>query len=86
MRSAPQFRPARTPRDARTHRPTGYRANCQVCGESYDDENLLGCSRCQRDFCYRCGDWGAGLCTRCLESEESPKEVPPTNDMFWPES
>src|SRR5574338_618998 len=62
-------------------RPTSYRSNCGVCGESYDDENLMSCTRCGRDFCYRCGDWGSRLCARCLETDAGPQESPPeTND------
>jgi hypothetical protein len=44
----------------------GYRDYCGTCGESYDSDNLMTCSRCNRDFCYRCGDWGEPLCTDCL--------------------
>ena len=47
-----------------------YRDTCGLCGESYLDENLLTCDRCHREFCYRCGDWRAGLCRRCQAAEE----------------
>jgi hypothetical protein len=42
---------------------------CGLCGESYDEENLVTCGR---DFCYRCGDSGAGLCNRCREAAAAP--------------
>jgi hypothetical protein len=40
---------------------------CDICGETYDVDNLIACSRCTRDFCYRCGDSGAAVCIRCRE-------------------
>ena len=49
---------------------------CGLCGESYDDENLVTCRICSRDFCYRCGDSGAGLCDRCREAAATPAAEP----------
>jgi hypothetical protein len=43
-----------------------YREYCDLCSESYDDENLTICQECQRWFCYRCGSCGDHLCLRCL--------------------
>lgn len=27
---------------------------CDLCHETYHEDNLLTCQRCQREFCYRC--------------------------------
>jgi len=56
-------------RDRRGGRHLDY---CGLCGESYDEENLVTCGNCGRDFCYRCGDSGAGLCNRCREAPPAP--------------
>lgn len=51
-----------------------YRDNCELCGESFTDENLLSCKICGRDFCYRCGDWGPAQCNGCRDP--SPSTTP----------
>ena len=43
--------------------------NCGICGESYHEDNLTTCGRCRREFCYRCGDSGAAVCSRCREKQ-----------------
>jgi hypothetical protein len=53
-----------------------YLDHCGLCGESYDDENLVTCRLCSRDFCYRCGDSGTGLCDRCREAGAIPAAEP----------
>jgi uncharacterized UBP type Zn finger protein len=50
-----------------------YRDTCGLCGESFDDENLTTCTGCRREFCYRCGDAGAGLCSRCRKQKDTPQ-------------
>jgi len=45
-----------------------YRDNCGICGESYNDENLLTCKNCSTSFCYHCGDCRKSLCQRCIDS------------------
>ncbi len=42
-----------------------YSDNCGICGESYDNDNLMACSGCGREVCYRCGSNHRGLCQRC---------------------
>lgn len=45
--------------------------NCEICGETYDSDNLITCNRCRRDFCYRCGESREALCERCREKESA---------------
>lgn len=45
----------------------GYRDNCGICGESFNEDNLIDCKHCGRSFCYHCGDCGRATCSRCLE-------------------
>jgi len=28
---------------------------CEVCGETYNVDNLQTCKSCRKDYCYRCG-------------------------------
>lgn len=48
-----------------------YRDNCAICGESYNEDNLIDCHACGRSFCYRCGDSGNSICRYCLESQRT---------------
>lgn len=45
-----------------------YRDNCRICGESYDEDNLLTCERCGTSYCYRCSGTKVSLCARCAPS------------------
>ena len=40
-----------------------------LCGESYNSDNLLTCRSCDRDFCYHCGDSGNAMCLECLDKQ-----------------
>lgn len=53
----------------------GYRDNCARCGESYDSDNLMTCTRCGSDVCYRCFGRAPGQCARC--SPDTPAPPPP---------
>ncbi|MEI2774305.1 MAG: hypothetical protein V9G98_27635 [Candidatus Competibacter sp.] len=59
--------------------------SCGLCGESYDEDNLARCTRCGRDYCYKCGS--LGVCDRCREKKEQAEkpETPPetTRPGFW---
>lgn len=33
------------------------RFNCERCGESYNEDNLEICIRCERTVCPRCAGW-----------------------------
>lgn len=46
--------------------------SCGLCGESYDEDNLARCTRCGRDYCYKCG--GLGVCDRCREKNEQAEK------------
>lgn len=48
-----------------------YRDNCGICGESFDDDNLIDCRSCGRSFCYRCGDSGNAICRYCLAQQRA---------------
>lgn len=48
-----------------------YREYCDLCSETYSDDNLTTCRECQRWFCYRCGSCGDHLCLRCLENHRA---------------
>jgi hypothetical protein len=54
----------------------GYPDSCAGCGESYDSDNLMTCTGCGREFCYRCGD-GISRCDRCLDP---PPAAPPAEN------
>ena len=55
----------------------GYRDNCGICGESYDNDNLMPCTGCGREVCYRCGSQFRGLCQRCGEKREAAQAAAP---------
>ena len=46
-------------------------AYCDLCGESYDSDNLMTCRFCNRDFCYRCGESGNAVCLWCLDKQHA---------------
>jgi hypothetical protein len=46
-------------------------AYCDLCGESYDSDNLMTCCFCNRDFCYHCGESGNAVCQRCLDTQHA---------------
>ena len=46
--------------------------SCGLCGESYDEDNLARCTRCGRDYCYKCGS--LGVCDRCREKKEQAEK------------
>ncbi len=48
-----------------------YREYCDLCSESYDDDNLTTCQVCNRWFCYRCGSCGEHRCLVCLATPKS---------------
>jgi hypothetical protein len=48
-----------------------YRTYCDLCGESYDSDNLMTYHSCDRDFCYHCGDSGNTVCLRCLDTQRA---------------
>ena len=75
----------------------GYPDNCGICGESYDNDNLMVCSGCGREVCYKCGSMGR--CTRCGPAGASvaqpvaggppvaaPPEAPPVSAAVAPGS
>lgn len=52
------------------------RFNCERCGDTYDEDNLIECARCRDDTCWKCaihaelpelaeGSW---WCDRCLKA------------------
>lgn len=57
----------------------GYPDNCGICGESYDNDNLMVCGGCGREVCYKCGSMGR--CNRCGPKEQAPQvqaaQIPP---------
>lgn len=57
----------------------GYRDNCGICSESYDNDNLMACSACRREVCYRCTGQIRGLCQRCSDAREAPTAPPPAS-------
>ncbi len=52
--------------------------SCGLCGESYDEDNLARCTRCGRDYCYKCGS--LGVCDRCREKNEKAEKLEAHHD------
>jgi hypothetical protein len=42
---------------------------CDICGESYHEDNLERCKKCGKDYCYRCGSSDHGKCKSCCNEE-----------------
>lgn len=60
-----------------------YQDNCARCGESYDSDNLMTCTVCHGDVCYRCFGQQRGQCVRCsppLPPAEAPAQTAPGSD------
>ena len=57
---------------------------CGLCGESYDEDNLAHCTKCGRDYCYKCGS--LGVCDRCQEKKEQAEkpEAPAPQPNHFP--
>jgi len=70
------------------------RYGCDGCGESYDEDNLYECARCNRDVCWKCGILaeipelapGYAWCDRCLKDVgrtdllKGKRYLPPTQE------
>jgi len=54
----------------------GYHDYGELCGESFNGEELATCAVCHRSFCYRCGNFEARRCTRCGDGSEHPVKQP----------
>jgi len=54
-------------------------AECEICQENVDTEELIRCETCGRVICSNCAGGGLGglgpnLCYECFDSEEENEE------------
>jgi hypothetical protein len=53
---------------------------CDVCGEEFEEDELIRCEECGKAYCLKCAEDDPnlrefGICSNCTESSEEEEEV-----------